>query len=89
VGQHQEGDGEGEQSGRLHHVPADPPMRDAAGRPTGRRQRRQRRRCLLGTRRPCIGLGWGGCGLGVTLTAPLPCPFICCRRLGQPGHAGP
>jgi hypothetical protein len=36
-------------------------------------------------------LDGGGCGLGVTLTAPLPPPFIRCRRLGrlgQPGHAG-
>jgi hypothetical protein len=64
AGQHQEGDREGEQSGRLHQAPVDPPMGDAAGRPADRRQRRQRQRRLLGTRRPASGLDGGGCGLG-------------------------
>jgi hypothetical protein len=46
-----------------------------AGRPAGRRRRRQRWRASWAPA-PCIGLGWGGCGLRVTLTAPPSFPLL-------------
>jgi hypothetical protein len=94
VGQHQEGDGEGEQSDRLHQAPGYKQIRrwgtPLAGQPAAA-SAGNTDDASWAPGAPASGLDGGGCGLEVTLAAPLPPPFICCRRLGrlgQPGHAG-